>query len=82
MQKGYTFFTSTRSGCCFLKISGEFSPYKLVRLEAHTGILPGFRFVSRTCHEALSTIHRRKVSVSVFFTFVTVQKCAKNALSS
>jgi len=25
-------------------------------IEAHTWILPGFRFVSRTCHEALRTI--------------------------
>ena len=36
----------------------------------------------RTCHEVLSTILRQKVSVLVFFTVVTVQKCAKNALSS
>jgi len=48
----------------------------------HTWILPGFRFVSRTCHEALSIILWQKVLVSVFFTVVTVQKCAKNALFS
>ena len=41
-------------------------------LEIHTGFPPGFLFVSKTCHEPLSTINRDKVSVSVFFTFVTV----------
>ena len=33
---------------------------------------PGFFLVSKTCHDALSTINRDKVSVSVFVTFVTV----------
>ena len=28
-------------------------------VETHTWILPGFRFVSRTCHESLSTIHQQ-----------------------
>jgi len=46
-----------------------FSHYSL---EIHTGFPPGFFFVSKTCHDALSTINRDKVSVSVFFTFVTV----------
>ena len=41
-------------------------------LEIHTGFPPGFFFVSKTCHDALSTINQDKESVSVFFTFVTV----------
>ena len=41
-------------------------------LEIPTGFPPGFFLVSKTCHDALSTINRDKVSVSVFFTFDTV----------
>ena len=49
-----------------------FTLRKSETLEIHTGFPPGFFFVSKTCHDALSTINRDKVSVSVFFTIVTV----------
>jgi len=40
-------------------------------VEIRAGFQPGF-FVSKTCHDALSTKDREKVSVSVFVTVVTL----------
>jgi len=46
---------------------------KLVKnLEIRTGFPSSFVLVSKTCHDALSTKNRDKVSVSVFVTVVTV----------
>ena len=58
----------------FWRLSSQisFETQKGNSIEIHTGFPPGFFFVFKTCHDVLSTINRDKVSVSVFFTFVTV----------
>jgi len=52
-------------------VSNRVYQYPLV-LEIQTGFPPGFFCVSRTCHNALCTKNREKVSVSVFVTVFTV----------
>ena len=47
-------------------------------VEIQTGFPPGFFFVLKTCHDALSTKTRDKVSVSVFVTVVSVKMRQKH----
>jgi len=72
------FFFVSKFGKCFQiwlqKLFGDKigATFRLTRVEIRTGFPPGFFFVSKTCHDALSTKNRDKVSVSGFVTVVTV----------